>query len=121
MGCDLFMAPHKHRGPLLKRRSTHNMAGSIDQVKVEVTLPQAVFVAMQGIGLEGPALASEMKRATAIDLFRKGLLSIGKAAELADLPLAEFMDLLVETGVPVAEYTTDDLQQDEATLDNLRQ
>lgn len=97
------------------------MAGLMDLVKVEVALPQAVFVAMQGIGLEGMALADEMKRATAIELFRKGLFSIGKAAELADLSLAEFMDLLVETGVPIAEPIDDDLNQDETTLDNLRQ
>jgi len=91
-----------------------------DQVTVEVTLPQAVFVAIQGIGLEGAALATEMKRATAIDLFRKGLFSIGKAAELADLSLAEFMAVLVETGVAVAEYTVEDLKHDEEILDRLR-
>jgi predicted HTH domain antitoxin len=91
----------------------------MDPVKVEVMLPQAVFVAMQGIGLEGATLVSEMRRATAVDLYRKGLFSIGKAAELADLSLAEFMDVLVEIGVPVTELTAGDIQQDEATLDNL--
>lgn len=92
------------------------MTVSAEEVTISVTLPQEVFVAMQMIGLDSASLAVEMKRASAIDLFRKGLISIGKAAELAGMSLASFMDLLSEAGVAVAEYTFDDIEQEKAIL-----
>lgn len=86
---------------------------------VQVDLPPEVAVAMRMIGLEGDNLAREMRKATAIDLYAAKLLSIGKAAELADLSLAEFMDLLVSRGIAVAEYTAGDLAQDLTALAEL--
>lgn len=83
-----------------------------ERVTVEVGFSPDVFVAMRMLGLEGESLASEMKRITAIDFFRRGLLSIGKAAELAEMCLADFMDLLVGNGIPVAEYTVEDFKED---------
>jgi predicted HTH domain antitoxin len=78
-----------------------------EMVKVEMNFAQDVLVAMQMIGLYGDKLEQEMKRVTAIDLFRRGLLSTGKAAEFADMCLADFMDLLLAHDVPVVEYTKD--------------
>jgi len=92
-----------------------------EQVTVEINLSPDVFVAMRMIGLEGENLAREMKRTMAIDLFKKGLLSIGKAAELAETCLADFMDLLVKEGVTVVEYTREDLRQDMEALERLGQ
>lgn len=92
------------------------MTVSPDEVTIHVTLPQGVFVAMQLIGLDSAGLAVEMKRAMAIDLFRRGLISIGKAAELAGVSLVALMDILNEAGVAVAEYSADDLQQDNTML-----
>jgi len=36
----------------------------------------------------------------AISGYAKGIYSVGKAAYLANLPLSEFMDLLMELGIP---------------------
>jgi predicted HTH domain antitoxin len=88
------------------------MNGSERPMVVQVDLPPAVAVAMRMIGLEGDDLAREMRKATAIDLYAARLLSIGKAAELAGLDLADFMDLLVSRGMAVAEYSPEDLDQD---------
>ncbi len=72
------------------------------------------------IELEGERLLEE-KRAMAIDLFKSGRLSIGKAAELAEMCLADFMDLLVKNGVPVAEYTVEDFKEDLEAFERLDQ
>lgn len=91
----------------------------MERITVKVDFSPEVFVAMKMIGLEGESLAREMKRVTAIDLFKRGLLSIGKAAELAETCLADFMDLLVKSGVPIAEYTVEDLREDAEAFERL--
>ncbi|RMF37340.1 MAG: UPF0175 family protein [Chloroflexi bacterium] len=88
-----------------------------DEVVLEVRLPRELALAMQTAGLEETALPDEMRKALAISLFRRGLFSIGKAAELAGVPLAEFMELLVENRVPVAEYSPEEVERDAATIE----
>ena len=86
---------------------------------IEVELSPEVAVAMKLIGLEGEKLAQEMRQATAIDLFRRGLLSIGRAAELAGMGLALFMELLVAANVPTVEYGAEDVDKGLRTLGEL--
>jgi predicted HTH domain antitoxin len=95
------------------------MSVSMPQTTVKIGLPPEVSVAMRMIGLEGDKLAMAMRRATAIDLFRAGLLSIGKAAELADMGLSDFIDLLVRNGVTIAEYSAEDLRKDLIAFERL--
>ena len=90
-----------------------------EQVTLEIHFPQDIFVAMEMAGLKGENLKAEMKRATAIDLFKRGLLSLGKAAELAAVPLADFMVVLQEQGVPIAEYTLENYGKDMQSLAGL--
>lgn len=97
------------------------MNSSKERITVEMGFSPEVFVAMEMIGLEGEKLAKEMKKTMAIDLFKRGLLSIGKAAELAEICLSDFMDLLVQNGVAVAEYTVKDLEKDLETFERLGQ
>lgn len=87
-----------------------------ENVTLQVQLPLDVAQAMQMVGLRRDSLPDEMRRALAISLFQRRLFSIGKAAEVADLPLAKFMDLLVESGIPIVEYTEEDLEEDMAAL-----
>lgn len=97
------------------------MGAQMEPATVEISFSPEVFVAMRMIGLEGEDLAREMKRVMAVDLFKRGLLSIGKAAELAEMCLADFMDLLVRNEVAVAEYTLEDFRQDMEALKGLDQ
>lgn len=92
-----------------------------ETVKVEMNFAPDVLVAMQMIGLYGDRLEQEMKRVMAIDLFRRGLLSTGKAAELAGVCLADFMDLLLAHDVPVVEYTIEDYKKDMKAFERLEQ
>lgn len=92
-----------------------------ETVKVEMNFAPDVLVAMQMIGLYGDRLEQEMKKVMAVDLFRRGLLSTGKAAELADMCLADFIDLLVAHNLPVVEYTTRDYEKDMKAFERLEQ
>ncbi len=54
----------------------------------------------------------QVKLVLAIHLFLEGLVSIGKAAELAATPRVEFEWLLVELGIPTVRYDLTDYEQD---------
>lgn len=92
-----------------------------EAVKVEINFAPDVFVTMQMIGLYGDKLEREMRKATAVDLFRRGLLSIGKAAELASMCLADFMEILRVNDVPVVDYTIENFEKDLETLEKVKQ
>lgn len=83
---------------------------------VQVTLPPDLLVSLRMIGLEEDQLAAEMRRSVALDLFARGLLSTGKAAQLAGLPLDDFVSLLSRKGIPVVQYTLSDLVRDREAL-----
>jgi len=46
----------------------------------------------------------DIKLVVAIEAFRRGLVSIGKAAELAELPLQVFIEELKKRGIPAYRY-----------------
>jgi predicted HTH domain antitoxin len=48
-------------------------------------------------------------------LFREGLISIGKASEIAEVTRNEMMDLLGERKIPL-HYTVENLEEDVKTL-----
>jgi predicted HTH domain antitoxin len=54
----------------------------------------------------------QVRTALAIHLFLAGLASIGKAAELAGEPRAEFEWLLAEMGLPTVRYELADYEED---------
>ncbi|MBP1912569.1 UPF0175 family protein [Thermococcus stetteri] len=54
----------------------------------------------------------------AVELYREGVVSLGKAAEIAGVSKAEMMEILASKGVPLS-YTEEDLQEDIETLERL--
>jgi len=65
-------------------------------------------------------LEAFLKRAIAIELFREGFVSIGKASEIAEVTRNEMMDLLGERKIPL-HYTVEDLEEDIKTLRRIKQ
>ena len=61
---------------------------------------------------------SELKAELAVSLYDRGRLSIGKACELADMPLWEFRQLLASRRIS-PHYDVADLDEDVATLRSL--
>jgi predicted HTH domain antitoxin len=55
----------------------------------------------------------------ALELFREGRVSAGKAAELAGISLQEFLAFAAERNVPM-HYTVSDWQEDQATSRELK-
>lgn len=81
-------------------------------------LNNSLIKSMKTVGLVEPD--DVVHESVALFLFQKKLISIGKAAELAKMGLAQFMELLQSMKIPQTEYTEEDLDRDLSTLKRLK-
>lgn len=82
-------------------------------VRTEVDLPGSVLALIK---VDKEQLGPFIKRSLAVELYREGRLSLGKAAELAGVKSKwEMLLLLNERGVPL-DYTVQDAEKDLQTL-----
>ena len=83
---------------------------------VHVELPRAL---LKAANLEEADVSQEAARLLALELYREDKLSLARAAELCQTPLAAFMDFVAEHGVPPLRYSSDDLEQERQSTDSL--
>jgi len=84
---------------------------------VDVKLPAEL---LRVANLEGSGLSQEAARLLALELYREDRVSLGRAAELCQTPLAAFMDFAAKHGVPPLRYSFEDLQEERQTADRLK-
>ena len=65
-------------------------------------------------------ISQEAAKLIALELFREGTASLGRAAELCGTPLAAFMDFAASHGVPPLNYGVEQLEEDRRTVAKLR-
>ncbi len=87
----------------------------MDTVRLE--LPSAL---LKAASLEGGDLSEEAARLLALELYREDKVSLGRAAELCQTPLAAFMDFAAKHGVPPLRYSFEDLENERQTADRLK-
>ena len=74
---------------------------------IEVVLPEDVFLALRKSPGE---VARDVRVAAAVEWYAEGLVSQGKAAELAGLSRPDFLDELAKRKVPVIQMTVEELK-----------
>jgi len=74
---------------------------------IEVMLPEDVFSSLRKSPQE---IASDVRIAAAVEWYAEGLVSQGKAAELAGLSRPEFLDELAKRKVAVIQMTVEELR-----------
>jgi len=84
---------------------------------VNVDLPADLVAAAR---LDQGNVSEETAKFIALELFRKGTVSLGRAAELSATPLAAFMDFAAAHGVPPLNYGIEQFEEDQRTLAKLR-
>jgi predicted HTH domain antitoxin len=84
---------------------------------VQLELPSALLRAAK---LEGSNLSQEAARLLALELYREAKVSLGRAAELCQTPLAAFMDFVAQHGVPPLRYSLQDLEEEHRSADRLQ-
>jgi predicted HTH domain antitoxin len=61
-------------------------------------------------------IATAMRQQYAMKMFQEGKLTLGQSAEFCGVSYRDFMDMLSDAGIPVADYGADEL---DAELDRL--
>ena len=84
---------------------------------VDVKLPSEL---LRVANLEGSSLSQETARLLALELYREDKVSLGRAAELCQTPVAAFMDFAAKHGVPPLRYSFEDLEEERQTADRLK-
>lgn len=74
-----------------------------------IELPEDLNVALQRSPRE---LAQDVRLAAAIDWYRRGLISQGRAAEVAGIPRADFIDALASRKIEVAQVDLEALDRE---------
>lgn len=76
---------------------------------VSIELPDAAFAALRKAPHD---FAAEMRLAAAVKWFELGILSQGKAAEIAGLSRTEFISALARFKVSAWQYSADELKEE---------
>jgi len=76
---------------------------------VTVELPEDVFAALR---LSPGEFAHEMRLAAAIHWYQQGAVSQGKAAQIAGLPRADFLDELARRKIDAIAVDVEDLREE---------
>jgi predicted HTH domain antitoxin len=84
---------------------------------VDVKLPSEL---LKVANLEESRLSEGAARLLALELYREDMVSLGRAAELCQTPVAAFMDFVAKHGVPPLRYSFEDLEEERQTADRLK-
>lgn len=84
---------------------------------VNVKLPSEL---LRVANLEERNLSQEAARLLALELYREDKVSLGRAAELCETPVAAFIDFAAKHGVPPLRYSFEDLDEERQTADRLK-
>ena len=80
------------------------------KIKTNLEIPEDAYLALSSSGYTKKRISWEAKSLFAAHLFERGVLSLGKAAELAEFNLGAFIRFLDELGISVIDYDDDELK-----------
>ncbi len=83
---------------------------------VTVALPSAL---LKAANLEETNLSQEAARLLALELYREDKVSLGRAAELCETPLALFMEFAAKHGVPPLGNSFEELEEERKSNERL--
>src|SRR5262245_59788128 len=94
--------------------------GEIKMATIRIDLPEELLAAASIDDEASSSLSPsvEVAKLLALELFREGTVSLGRAAELCGVSQAEFMDFAAGRQVPL-HYTTDDFDEDRQLIKGL--
>lgn len=88
----------------------------MNSIKIEIEVPEELLLNLKQSGEE---FKKEVKLTMAIELYKKGKLSLGKAAELSGFTKIGFIDMLNFRGETVFNYTNDEIDSEIQNIRNL--
>ena len=85
-------------------------------LSITLDVPSELSTPLSISGYNREKLTEETKQLLAISLFERNILSLGQAAKLAELHLWDFIQILSQQGIPIAEYDDEEIQQELKTV-----
>jgi predicted HTH domain antitoxin len=85
--------------------------------RIEVEVPEDLLELLKRSRIGERPLAEQVRFALAVQLFQEGVISVGKAAEIAGEARAPFELLLGSMGIPPVRYSLQDYEQDSKNLE----
>lgn len=92
------------------------MEATMNIKNVEVGLPEDIIAQTQLIKIPKINLEERIKIAFVIDLFRQGVVTLSKAAQVCNMSIYKFMNVLKERDIPAFEYDEEEYQQDKKAI-----
>ena len=81
-------------------------------LSITLDVPSELSTPLSISGYNREKLTEEAKRLLAISLFERNILSLGQAAKLAELHLWDFIQILSQRDIPIAEYDDEEIQHE---------
>jgi predicted HTH domain antitoxin len=75
---------------------------------------------LEAANLDASSLSQEAARLLALEVYREDKVSLGRAAELCQTPLAAFMDFAAKHSVPPLRYSFEDLEEERQVAGSLK-
>ncbi len=91
----------------------------MSKIKTVFEIPEDAYLALSASGYSKEKIARDAKELLAGRLFKIGTLSLGKAAELAEMSLGRFIDFLNTLEIPVISYDDEELSDEFKTVKEL--
>ena len=82
---------------------------------VRVEIPRELVLAA---GLDPDNLSAETARLLALELYREDRVSLGRASELCQMPVEQFVEFAAQRNVSL-HYGSEELEEDRRTLERL--
>ena len=79
---------------------------------VNLCIPEDILFEIDSFYIKGQSLEDKLKLNLAIGLLVSKSISLGKAAQIAGKPLAEFILILNNLDIPTVEYTLESYEDD---------
>ena len=90
-------------------------------LSITLDVPSELSTPLSISGYNREKLTEEAKQLLAISLFERNVLSLGQSAKLAELHLWDFIQILSQRGISMAEYDDEEIQQELKTVSCLTQ
>ncbi len=88
-------------------------------LSITLDVPKEISVPLSVSGYNSEKLTKEARELIAVSFFERNILSLGQAAKIAELHLWDFIQLLNQRKIPIAEYEDEEIKQALSTVETL--
>jgi len=85
---------------------------------VQIRIPKEIYDILEFYKVD-KNLDRNIKLLLAIELFSRGYLTLEQASKLAGIPIADFIDEFGRRGIPVFEYSEDEIKREIENVDSI--